>query len=254
MANVKEYKNRTYRRQFDKERWQGFAVEYKETDVWISIDKHSFHVEMPEFAEKTIRSLREMMDIYLCEDPNYALSLTPYSALPNSPLIVRQMSKAAREAGVGPMAAVAGAFAEHIAKELKKQFYINEIFVENGGDIYADIKEDLDVCVFAGESPLSEKIGLRIEAMTSDSFGICTSSGIVGHSLSFGKADAVMIVCKDAMLADAYATAFANRIQTIADLNPILKEIACKKDILSAMLVKDDKLGVIGCFELKIFK
>jgi hypothetical protein len=47
--------------------------------------------------------------------------------------------------------------------------------------------------------------------------GICASSGTVGHSLSFGKADAVIIVASNAALADAVATATANRVNTKDD-------------------------------------
>jgi ApbE superfamily uncharacterized protein (UPF0280 family) len=49
--------------------------------------------------------------------------------------------------------------------------------------------------------------------------GICTSSGRVGHSISFGKADAVTIVAADAALADAVATQTCNMVQTEDDLN-----------------------------------
>ncbi|MDE5638649.1 MAG: UPF0280 family protein, partial [Odoribacter sp.] len=118
--------------------------------------------------------------------------------------------------------------------------------------IYADIQEDMDVSVFAGASPLSEKVGLHIDA-TEAPLGICTSSGTVGPSLSFGKADAVMIICKDAMLADSYATRFANLIQKAKDIPPVLEEIRTTQEILSALIIQGDKMGVIGKFEMKLF-
>ena len=207
---------------------------------------------MSENTEQIIRTLRDTMDVYLNQDPRYVSALTPYDAQEHAPEIAKRMSKISHQVGVGPMATVAGAFAAHIAHELKNRFDIEEIMLENGGDIYADIKNDIDVCIFAGDSPLSEKIGLHIEAKESP-LGICTSSGTVGPSLSFGKADAVMIVCKDALLADGYATVFANQIQTTDDIDPVLNLIACEKDILSALIVKDDKMGIIGQFELKLF-
>ena len=244
---MKEYKDRTYREQFCCVRWHGFVAQYKETDVWVGVDKNSFRAEIPEFTTQTIQTLRDAMDFYLTQDSHYALSLTPYSAQENAPLLAKQMSQISHKLGVGPMATVAGAFATYIAQELKKQFNIEEIIVENGGDIYADIKDNIDVAIFAGESPLSRKIGLQIDAEESP-LGICTSSGTVGPSLSFGKADAVMIVCKDALLADGYATVFANQIQTSNDINPVLELIGREKDILSALLVKDDKMGIIGKF------
>ena len=250
---MKAYSDRTYRAHCCGERWQGFVAQYKETDVWVGVDKKSFCAEMPVFTEQTVRALRDTIDVYLTEDPHYASALTPYDAQKSAPEILRQMSAISHRTGVGPMAAIAGAFATHIAQELKKRFHIEEIIIENGGDIYADITNDIDVSIFAGESPLSEKIGLHIDAKESP-LGICTSSGTVGHSLSFGKADAVMIVCKDALLSDAYATAFANQVQTSDDITPLLNTIERDEDILSALIVKDDRMGVIGKFDLKLFR
>ena len=107
--------------------------------------------------------------------------------------------------------------------------------------------------MFAGQSPLSEKVGFTINAGYAP-LGICTSSGTVGPSLSFGKADAVMIICKDCALADTYATAFANRIQTVEDIAPCMEEIGKKDEILGAICIKDDKIGIHGIFDLKIWK
>ncbi|MFR4044847.1 MAG: UPF0280 family protein [Odoribacter splanchnicus] len=134
----------------------------------------------------------------------------------------------------------------------EKRFGIKEVIVENGGDIYADLCQDMDISVFAGSSPLSEKVGLHIEAAYAP-LGICTSSGTVGPSLSFGKADAVMIVCSDVILADTYATAFANTIQTAEDVQTCIEKIREQEDILAAIAIKDDKLGICGNFELKLF-
>ena len=80
------------------------------------------------------------------------------------------------------MSAVAGAVALKVGENLKKRFGIKEVIVENGGDIYADLCQDMDISVFAGSSPLSEKVGLHIEAAYAP-LGICTSSGTVGPSL-----------------------------------------------------------------------
>jgi uncharacterized protein len=58
--------------------------------------------------------------------------------------------------------------------------------------------------------------------------GICTSSGTIGHSLSFGLADAVIILAKNASLADAAATAVANRVSCAKDLG---RAVECAKSI-----------------------
>ena len=39
----------------------------------------------------------------------------------------------------------------------KIQAQVREVLIENGGDIYAVLNQDMDIAVFAGNSPLSEK-------------------------------------------------------------------------------------------------
>lgn len=247
------YDKRTYREQLKQERWQVFTVIHKESDLWIGVDKAGFDPGMPAVALETVKKLRHEMDLYLRDNPEYAKSLIPCETTPDAPEIFNEMSAVARQSGIGPMSAVAGAVAQRVAEALKEQFSVKEIIVENGGDIYADIQNDMDVAVFAGPSPLSERVGLTIRADRSP-LGICTSSGTVGPSLSFGKADAVMIVCRNCALADTYATAFANRIQTVDDILRCTEQIGEVDDILAAICIKDDKMGITGEFDLKIWK
>lgn len=247
-----EYIDRTYRNHFRQDRWTYFVSEYKETNLYIGVDKISWHPELPAYSRQFIQDLRRDMDTWIGKHPAYAQALTPCSATADAPEVFREMSAVTRKSGIGPMSAVAGAVAQKTGEALKKRFGVREIIIENGGDIYADIREDLDISVFAGTSPLSEKVGLHIEAAYAP-LGICTSSGTVGPSLSFGKADAVMVVCQDVKLADTYATAFANMIQTPEDVQPCIEKIQTCREILAAIAIKDDKIGICGQFELKLF-
>lgn len=247
-----KYVNRTYRRQFAADRWASFVAGYKESDLWIGVDKASWHPEIAAFAASFVRTLRQSMDAWIERHAEYARALLPCPAGIDAPAIFREMSAAAAQSGIGPMSAVAGAVAQRTGEAVKQRFGVKEVVVENGGDIYADIREDMDISVFAGTSPLSGKVGLHIEAARAP-LGICTSSGTVGPSLSFGKADAVMIVCRDALLADTYATAFANTIQTAGDLPACIERIRQHPDILAAMTIKDDRMGVCGQFEFTLF-
>ena len=149
------------------------------------------------------------------------------------------------------MSAVAGAFARETGRMLRREFGVGEVVVENGGDIYADVHRPLDVALFAGESPLSERVGLHIPGGAFP-LGICTSSGTVGPSLSFGRADAVMIVCRDVLLADSYATAWANRVRTEEDTGSVVERACRVPEILGAMAVKGERLAG-GTFELRLF-
>jgi hypothetical protein len=125
--------------------------------------------------------------------------------------------------------------------------------IENGGDIFVLLKNELVLSVFAGESPLSERIGLVIPAEKSK-LGICTSAGTVGPSLSFGKADAVVVICEDSVLADAFATAFGNKVKSPNDVEKVINQSEKYPEILSMLIICEDKVGVRGDYEIRILK
>jgi ApbE superfamily uncharacterized protein (UPF0280 family) len=104
---------------------------------------------------------------------------------------VREMADATREVGVGPMAAVAGAIAESVGKELLP--YSDEVIVENGGDIFLKTSKERFIGVYAGKSKFTKKIAFSI-LPDETPLGVCTSSGTVGHSLSFGYADGRRVI------------------------------------------------------------
>lgn len=247
-----EYKERSYRSRFsgDERRW--FCVKFLESDLWIGVDSGSYSASMEGEVYSMLVELRRSMDAYLLMDPGYKASLVPYDAGVEAPGILKEMSLVSHKTGIGPMSAVAGAVALRVAGFIKSKFGVKEVIVENGGDIYAEATSDMDISVFAGQSSLSEKVGLHIPA-TSFPLGICTSSGTVGPSLSLGRADAMMIVCKDVLLADSYATAMANRIKTVNDLQPVIEQIQNIPEIQGAIAVKDDRMAICGQFELRLF-
>lgn len=244
-----EYRERSYRSRFSNDERRWFCVKFLESDLWIGVDNGSYRASMEADTYAMLVDLRRQMDAYLLMDPQYKTALTPYDAGLEAPNILKEMSRVSHKTGIGPMSAVAGAVAKKVAEFLGTQ----EVIVENGGDIYAQAASDMDISVFAGQSPLSEKIGLHIPAAEFP-LGICTSSGTVGPSLSLGRADAVMIVCKDVLLADSYATAMANRIKTVNDLQSVIDRISALPEILGAIAVKDDRMAITGRFELRLFK
>ena len=244
-----EYRERSYRSRFSNDERRWFCVKFLESDLWIGVDSGSYRASMEADTYAMLVDLRRQMDAYLLMDPQYKTALTPYDAGLEAPNILKEMSRVSHKTGIGPMSAVAGAVAKKVAEFLGTQ----EVIVENGGDIYAQAASDMDISVFAGQSPLSEKIGLHIPAADFP-LGICTSSGTIGPSLSLGRADAVMIVCKDVLLADSYATAMANRIKTVNDLQSVIDRISDLPDILGAIAVKDDRMAITGCYELRLFK
>ncbi|MBN1232656.1 MAG: UPF0280 family protein [Candidatus Coatesbacteria bacterium] len=242
---------RFYRNNPGEGRFITFTARYLQTDLWIAVDSSSYNEKMKKFASERTRELRHKLDAYIDSNPSFQTSLEPLQETQDAPPIAIEMIKASQKADVGPMAAVAGAFSERIARDLLNEFMINEIIVENGGDIWLYIKDSITLSVYAGKSPLSGKIGLQIDTLDKG-LGICTSSATVGHSLSFGKADAVTIVSWNAALADAYATSICNMINDNSDVEKALDMTSEIDDIISSVIIIHDKIGINGIFKIKL--
>lgn len=213
-----------------------------ETDLYVLADS-----DLSEAAIEAVLQYRTQIEEYIRIHPRFRTSLVPVSHDPMAPDIIKDMLAASRAAGVGPMASVAGAIAEHVGRILLSNS--PNVVVENGGDIYLDIKDDIKIGIFAGESPLSGRIALKVTAAESP-LGICTSSGTVGHSLSFGIADAICIKSRSAALADAAATAAGNLIKTKADVRKGLAKAMSIEGVLGVLIVTGDTLAVQGAMEL----
>ncbi|MCX7949201.1 MAG: UPF0280 family protein [Treponemataceae bacterium] len=187
----------------------------------------------PSFEEKLIsqrathivQTLRKQIQDYGARHPAFFSSLVPLPFDPEAPLIVQRMLRAAQFAGVGPMAAVAGAIAGILGEELTKEFAFEELVIENGGDYWIWIQEPLLVGIYAGLSSLSGKIAVRLQP-SKKPWGLACSSGTVGPSLSFGKADAVVVLTADAAAADAWATALGNLIKRQDDMEEAISYIS----------------------------
>lgn len=240
------YDQRTYRSYSASQGLVSFTACVQETDLFMSARS-----DLSAQARTAILEVRAVIEDYIRVRPEFKTSLAPIAADPQAHEVIRSMLDAARACGVGPMAAVAGAVAEFVAGNLLE--YSPEIIVENGGDLFIKTDRELTIGIFAGPSLLSEKIGLRI-APQNLPFSLCTSSGTVGPSLSFGQADAVTVRSSSAVLADAAATAIGNMISQASD---IAAGIQAARDIATLdgiIIIKDDQIGAWGDMELVAFE
>ena len=244
---------RTYRRQFNNRRFTPFEVKHYETDLWIGIDPVSFNPKMQKVALERIKELRQKMDDYILTEPLFKKTLNPFLPAENAPVEAKEMAAAAGKAGIGPMSAVAGLFAREAGEAILQNFLVEEMVIENGGDIFILLKKELVISVFAGNSPISERIGIAIPENL-EKFGVCTSAGTVGPSFSAGKADAVMVICKDVLLADAFATAFGNKIKTPTDIEKVINMAEKIPEIISLLIICEDKIGIRGDLDFKLLK
>ncbi len=241
--NHLQYTKRTYRNYLSSHDLISFEVKVKETDLFISAQ-----CDLSENARRSVMSFRSHIEEYARVHKGFLESFHPFSDDDLAPPIVRAMLKASMAANVGPMAAVAGAMAQFIAKELESKS--SQVIVENGGDIYANIKEDLRVGIFAAESPLSNKLILKVKAEDMP-MGICTSSATVGHSVSLGKADAVCVLSKSAALADAAASAIGNVVMKASDIKPAIETGSRIEGVLGIVIVIGKNMGASGKVEFE---
>jgi len=236
------YQPRTYRHWIEGKDLVSFTVTVKETDLFIRAA-----TSLQRKALKLVEKYRHQLERYIEKNPEFQTSLKPLAVPPRAPGIVLTMIEAGQKAGVGPMAAVAGAIAEYVGRELLE--FTREIIVENGGDIFLKINRKRVIGIYAGDSPLTGKIGLEIEPGDTP-LGVCTSSGTVGHSLSFGKADAVVILAETAALADAAATAVGNRVTHPGDIQAAIDFGLSIGGVKGVVIIVGKSTGVRGDVKL----
>jgi ApbE superfamily uncharacterized protein (UPF0280 family) len=236
------YEPRTYRHWVKDKSLVGFNVVVKETDLYIRASS-----DLKRKAQRLVLKYREQMENYIEHHPAFLTSLEPLTVT-DAPRIVTDMAEAASKVGVGPMAAVAGAIAEFVGKELLESS--PEVIVENGGDIFLKSASDRLIGIYAGKSPLTGRVGLEVKGKDTP-LGICTSSGTVGHSLSFGKADAVIALSKSTALADAAATAIGNIIKNADDIPRGIERAIGIKRLSGVIIIKDDRIGFWGKVEIR---
>jgi ApbE superfamily uncharacterized protein (UPF0280 family) len=195
-------------------------------------------------AVNLLAEVRRDLESYIHRDEKFCTALKPHQPAYDAPLIARRMAAAAARYEVGPMAAVAGAIAECVGEQLP-----GDAVVENGGDIFVRCGRPLVFTLYAGEkSPFTGK--LRFTPKVEGAYGVCTSSGTVGHSRSFGKADAVCVIARDTAVADAAATALCNRIEGETDLDMVMEAAAADDEILGIVAVLGERMGVWGRVEI----
>jgi len=241
------YLERTYRYRHRQEDLIYFQVVVGETDLDIGVRRERFSPELVEKVTQIVRQCRVPLEEYIKRDPAFLKAHSPYDILPDAPPIVKEMAEAARIAGVGPMAAVAGAIAGRVGRVLTR--FSRDVIVENGGDIYLRSTRLRRIGIYAGDSPFSHRLALEVRPPDTP-LGICTSSGTVGHSLSYGIADAVVILSPSPALADAVATAAGNLVKDPGMVEQAVNFAASIPGVTGALVICRDRMAAWGRLKL----
>jgi uncharacterized protein len=237
------YKERAYRRWVKNDDLVSFEIVEKETDLLISATK-----KLENEARQAILNYRKDIEEYIKSDNRFFTSLEPVQIRKDAPEIVAAMGRAAEKCCVGPMAAVAGALAEFVGRDLL--FKSNQVIIENGGDIFSRTDKKRVMGIYAGEkSPFTGKLALEI-GPSEKGVGVCTSSGTVSHSLSFGKADAALIISDDTAVADAAATFIGNAVKGADDIAKAVELAKSIDGVKGVLILVGDKMGSWGDIRL----
>ncbi len=185
-----QYVQRTYRQNKSKD-LQSFIIKEKTSDLQISLNCQKS--DLPDMKIKTLiflKKIRTEIEDYIKLHPEFQTALQPLELKKNAPKLIYKLVQYAQKADIGPMAGIAGLIAEEIGFFWQKKY--NEVIGENGGDIFLNSQKKRIIQIFAGESIFSNKIGIKLKPIKG--IGICTSSGKVGPSLSFGQTEAAIVI------------------------------------------------------------
>jgi hypothetical protein len=237
-----QYEQRFYRQWMQAGDLLRFQISQAESDLLVLADR-----DVRDLATEALAEVRTVIEDWIDLDPGFRDSLEPVDVDANAPTVIREMTRAGRDWNVGPMAAVAGAVAEHVGRRLLA--VAGNVIVENGGDVFARLDRPVVFRMYAGEgSPFSDRVGFTVDARRG--LGVCTSSGVVGPSLSMGRADAVVALAGSATEADAAATCLANRIHEPSDVDAVVGEVGRKENLAGIIACVGDRIGFWGDLKL----
>ena len=237
MAQKRKYRERVQRKNLS-----AFQVVVKETDIAVQTT-----TPLEAITRELVLRHRRTIEVYISRHPEFAVSLNPWHLSAPAPRIINDMAHAGRLTNIGPMSAVAGAIAEYVGTGLL--CHSEEVVIENGGDVFLKVNSPVTVGIYAGRSPFSMRVGIHFTAIE-EPFSVCTSSGTIGHSLSFGEADAVCAVSRSCTLADAAATAMGNRVKQKSDIEAAVDFGKQIEGIIGIVIIKDADIGLWGDIEI----
>ena len=241
------YEVRTYRENLNTDRFEYIRIIDEESDLYLGFEKSGIRKVNESLIREELNKLRSILKIYILKNPNFIKSLKPIDIEEGDPLLIKKLKETGNITDTGPMTGVAGLIAEQICLFALKEFGLKEVIVENGGDVCMKIESELNLAISAGKNLGLNNRGLKI--LPSDKvIGICSSSGIFGHSFSCGKADLFTVVSHDTTLSDAWATSLANKVKTKNDIQNLCNDLP--DNVHGLLAIKDDVIAYKGKYKL----
>ena len=198
--------------------------------------------------KRYIFSVRRDLKNYILKNQEFLASLEPIKCEGNLPFIVKTMVDASAVADVGPMACVAGTISQ-LSLDYLMGLDSKYSIVENGGDI-AIVNDSTVLCgIYSNNQILGNNIAFKIKPRKKP-LGICTSSGKIGHSISFGKSDGVTVISRYPSVADGLATRIANEINGATSEDKVPNGLECGENYREffdgVLIISQNNVGTIG--------
>ena len=217
-------------------------IDLGQTHIRLTTDLESHDLK------RYIFSIRRDLKNYILKNEDFLLSLEPIKAEGDLPLIVKTMMESSDVADVGPMACVAGTISE-----LSLNYLIDNdskySIVENGGDIALINDEDVLCGIYSKNPILGNDMAFEIKARNNP-LGICSSSGKIGHSISFGEADSVTVISGSSSIGDGLATRIANEVNGETSEDKVSNGLECSENYKEffdgVLIVSQNHVGTIG--------
>lgn len=218
------------------------------------IDLDQTHIRLTTDLENNnlkqyIFEIRNDLKRYIRKNQDFLVSLEPLKIKEDdlSPIVLK-MYESSSCAEVGPMACVAGTISE-----MSLDYLIDNgskcSIVENGGDIALINDQEVLCGIYSNNEILGNNIAFKIKARKKP-LGICTSSGKIGHSISFGSSDSVSVISKSPSIADGLATRIANEVIGEDSESKVSNALECAENYREfyegVLIISDENVGTVG--------
>lgn len=218
-------------------------IDIDETHIRLTTDLGNHNLK------KYVFDMRTDLKDHIFRNNEFSLAIEPLNVSDDDLSdIVFKMYESSIHADVGPMACVAGTISELSLDYLIERGSKYSI-VENGGDI-AIVNDRKVLCgIYSNNEVLGNSIAFEIKKRKKP-LGICTSSGKIGHSISFGDADSVTVIGKSPSLCDGLATRIANSVNGESSQDKVASGLECGDEYREffdgALIICGENVGTIG--------
>jgi hypothetical protein len=185
-------------------------------------------------------SFWEQLQAYALRNPHVRTSKRPMEEPEDAPTIVRELIRAARTAGVGPMYSFQGAVTDHVGRFLTQS--ARDVTVACGGDYFIAAKKRQKLTVFRGLT--GDSLALVVPP-THEGVGVSTSAGRGRVAI-----DGLVVVASSCMLAEAAAAGVEAILPKEHGFRAALSYLKKVPGVLGGVVIAGEAIGVAGGVEL----